>query len=715
MAIKKQFGGQTLLKPGAYSRSQTSPDGGSASATTGVMLLIGEADAGPSSAEEGMQRFSAAAFNQLKAKYRTGPLVDAAKAALAPSRTPGVNGVGTFLVWKTNQSLQAAWSLANGYGTVYAREWSLGGNRCTYKNTLSAESAIQVDGAQAVVTFPSLNNKTLILRKNGGPATTITFSSPTDINDVVSQINSAVTGITASSVGGALRLTMDAGTDLHRNGWGRSFEIEGGTSLNDLWLMAAPLLATPAEEPKASITLTQPRDSIVETDIVGGDIVLQIGRDDSNSITSAAVTVSETNIVLDENGAPTVTIDFTNAPLLGNMADLINGIPGWTASVPAAMRNVPCTELDIVEDVGAFSLNLFKPARLKRDRAATKEFFANSSLESLDTSAAAGLPDQESQRNLNNGDTGASASSDFDAGLSAALGEDLNIIVPCISQDAADDILAGVTDASSSYDIETVHAMLDTHLRLRGSIKNRKEAQGVVGYRKQAKADAFEQAAKLGSELIQLCMEDVLVVDSSNSLKWKHPHIMAAMVAGMRMGTPIGEPLTHKYLAVQGLGHFVNPSTGKVMGDYNSLTDYEEAIAAGVTSAEPAAGGWRVMVDNTTYGADENFVWNRGSVVEAAQYTAKTIRADAEAAFVGRKNSVVTAESIKNRIRSKLTELFKGQVLSPSDDAPMGFREDTFIVQVTGNTAEVFVEVKPVQGIDFVLINFTLGETKQTA
>ena len=61
------------------------------------------------------------------------------------------------------------------------------------------------------------------------------------------------------------------------------------------------------------------------------------------------------------------------------------------------------------------------------------------------------------------------------------------------------------------------------------------------------------------------------------------------------------------------------------------------------------------------------------------------------------------------------SELFNAKITSPSDDAPQGFVEDSLIVTVTGNTAEVQVEVKPVQGLDFVFITFTLGETRQTA
>lgn len=713
MAIKKQFGGSTIKKPGAYSRSLTNPSGGSATPSTGIMLLIGEADAGPGGASDGIQSFSAQAFNKLKAKYRSGPLVDAAKAALSPSRTPGVNGAGTFLIYKTNASTQAELDLANTYATVKALEYGVGGNRITYKNTLSAESEISLTGSAAVTNFAGLDGLTLEVRQNGAASETVTFSSPANIADVISQIESGTTGISATEASAVLTLTVDAGTNLHRNGYGRSLEIVGGTALSLLFLSID--FATPEDEPTASFEIIQPRDSITETKTVGGDIALQIGRDDSDSCTAATVAVTSSQVTLTATGSDSYALTFEDYPLIGNLVDAINELAGWSASCPSTYRVLATSDLDIISAIGAYSEAGEKPARIKKDAKAVADFFSESVLVEIADQATKGLPDQEGRLSLASGARGASTSSNFDAGFSAALAKDCNVILPCISQDASADITAGLTDAASTYDIEAVQAMLSTHIGLRGNIKNRKEAQGWTGYRKQAKADVFSQAATLGTAEIQMCMEDVLVVDSTNELKWKQPHIMAALMAGIRLGTEVGEPLTHKFLAVQGVGHYVNTSTGVVQGDYDPQTDFEEAIDAGVTSSEPDSGGWRVMVDNTTYGADENFVYNRGSVIEAAQYIAKYIRGDAEKAFIGRKNAVVTAAAIKSRIKTRLGELLADRITSPSIDAPLGFVEESFIVEVNGNTAEVQLEVKPVQGLDFIFVTFTLGDTQQSA
>ncbi len=182
------------------------------------------------------------------------------------------------------------------------------------------------------------------------------------------------------------------------------------------------------------------------------------------------------------------------------------------------------------------------------------------------------------------------------------------------------------------------------------------------------------------------------------------------MVGGARLGVDIAEPLTYKYFRVQGAGHFVNKSTGVVGGDFNPLIDFDAAIQAGCTFMEPANGGQRMVVDNTTYGADANFVYNRGSVVQAVYYSAQYIRNDTELAFIGHKTSFANANAIKSRITSRLSELLQQQVIEPSIGSPLGYDQSSFVVTVSGNTATVELAIYPSNGLDFVLISFTLNQ-----
>jgi hypothetical protein len=413
---------------------------------------------------------------------------------------------------------------------------------------------------------------------------------------------------------------------------------------------------------------------------------------------------------------------------LKTLVDFISAQTGYSASlVTSSLAAKRGTELDAVS-----GLNASAAVSLKRLQQEILEVINSSARveASIEDVPVEGILSNVADAFLTGGAQGASSNQDFSDGLAQSLAEDYNIVVPAVSRDAADDIADPrrfSTDASSTYTISSINSATESHLRLRSDVESRKEAQGVVSIRKQNKADVYAEAALLGSELVQLMFQDVLVVNEIGSLEWQMPHIKAAMAAGIRLGTEVGEPLTHKRTAARSVGHFVNPETGRQSGDFNSDLDKVEAINQGVTFSEKSGSIFRIVVDNTTYGTDDSFVFNRGSVMEASQFVAKDIRKVAEEVFIGKKlpNERISGEavsngaarSIKEVIGNRLKELNAPDVniLSSSVDAPFGYVEETFIVEVEGNTARVQVEVKPVQGLDFIFISFTLGDITQSA
>ena len=272
-------------------------------------------------------------------------------------------------------------------------------------------------------------------------------------------------------------------------------------------------------------------------------------------------------------------------------------------------------------------------------------------------------------------------------------------------------------------------AQLQNHLVERSSVTVRKEAQGFIGIRNADWKNSYRNGIETGdpgtsgllnvnSFLIQAVIQDIRVIDASGALAWKAPHIMAALMAGIRLGSTVGEPLTFKFLNANGVGHNINFTTGMpnaAATQFRPGFDFNEAILNGLTFTEIASGGNRVVVDNTRYAIDESFVFNRGSVIEAAQFVARTSRQLLETIFVGNKVSNGAALSLKNVLRNYLIQLNTDQIITTSEDAPFGFVEDTFTVTINGNTAEIQVEVKPVQGLDFIFIDFTLGNITQQA
>lgn len=617
MAITKSFAGQSIRKPGAYSRSKVDNSGGAPLGTNDTLLLIGEADSGKSGAVEGIVEFTAEQMGSLVEKYTSGPVVDAALVSTRPSKNTEVGGAGRILVYITNAIVQASKSINEATNTnplysVKDRKGGVSGNELSITIANGTNSA-----TQKLITINRLNDTAEVLGENAGTA-------------VIS-------------------------IDYTGNGSAAALTISGSTKANKT-------LAT---------SLTGQSDGSANL-----------------SITLANYTIKQ-------------------------LVDYINAQTGYAAVLLAPAKSaLQANQLDSVASTSILTVQSFY-----RNQEEILELI-NSSTRVEATLAATpvvGLPVNVTNAFLTAGAKGASTNANFSTGLAKSLAKTYSVALPCISRDASADIADGLTDASSTYTIAAVSAALDSHLRLRGSIKNRKEAQGMTGFRNASKSACYTAASTLGSELVQLAIQDVLVNDVNGNLTWKQPHVFAAMMAGIRLGTEIGEPMTHKFLNCNGVGHVVDPVTGLSTGDFNDSLDVEDAIINGVTFSEQASGGNRIVVDNTTYGRDQSFVFNRGSVVEAAQFTAKTIRETAELVFVGKKVSNGAAASIKSVIRNKLIELNTANIITASSDAPQGFQEDTFVVKVQGNTALVEVHIKPVQGLDFVFITFTLGDISQSA
>ena len=316
---------------------------------------------------------------------------------------------------------------------------------------------------------------------------------------------------------------------------------------------------------------------------------------------------------------------------------------------------------------------------------------------------------------------GLTTSSELGSAFTDAFNFDPNVIIPLWSNAAiGTDPQSGVVRPADGITYLLAGAALQSHLIERSSVTVRKEAQGMLGARDADWRNTYAalDSAGINSFLLQVMIQDVRITDATQTLAWKGPHVMAAMMGGIRLGSTVGEPLTFKFLNANGVGHNINPSTGmpaQAANQFRPGFDFNEAILNGLTFTEIASGGNRIVVDNTRYAIDESFVFNRGSVIEAAQFVARTSRQILEQIFVGQKVSNGAAESLKNVLRNYLIQLNADNIITSSSDAPFGFVEETFTVTITGNTAEIQVEVKPVQGLDFIFIDFTLGNITQSA
>lgn len=740
MAINVSFNGATIYKPGAYSKTTIDLGGGFPLSPTGIVAVFGEADAGaPGSAETNIANnvFGPDQLVQIREKYGKGNIVDAASFLFAPGADGAIpGGAQALYIYKTNASVRAMLDPveagATDFGRLRARQWGTSGNQITFRNVLTPETAPTV--TSGTITFP-LNivlatNDVINYRLNGGAAAVATIAAASYANAaaLAAAVDSAFAGAidVAASGATAISLTQGVVADLSRNGSGRSFEILAGTANTDLALTAG--LSVAASEPMATLTVRNPVTTLEESETVGGEVMMSLGRDNTGGCTAATVSISASSITLAQTSATPASIVLNKAdfPNIQAVVDYVNTLPGWVASASSILNGQMSVEvLDRVSAVGAFhTIANAMPARIKHDAQEVADFFALSSQVELIPLASqtevkkVGLPDEQGLPNalyLSGGSKGATASSDIVTALSKFEKFRVNSVVPLFSRDASADIADQLTDAGSTYTIDGIHQAVKTHLSLMSTTKKKSERQGYLSF-KGSYADAKVQIATMAAARIQMVIQDVRQSDSEGNIKWFQPWAGAALLAGARGGSPIGNPMTFKYFNMSGIRQTAQPmSTPEqdIQVDFDPDTMYDDAIANAVTFWEaPQTGGFRLVVDNTTYNKDGNWVYNRGNVLYAADVLAYDFRNQLENIYVGLKNTVSAAE-IKSTCEAILaTYLAQGITVSTSD-AKNGFKQ--LVVQINGNTVNVSVVVKLVEGIDFVLADITLQRASQTA
>lgn len=733
MAINVSFNGATIYKPGAYSKVSIDLGGGFPLSPTGIVAIFGEADAGTPGASEvniADNVFSPEQIPQIKQKYRGGALVDACNFLFAPGSDGAIpGGAQAVYIYKTNASVRASLALANSWGSVRAREWGTGGNKLTYKNVLVAATSATRSSSAPFDVSVGVDGLTLVLRVNG--AANNTFTAPASTNTrallqtalnaggnwsggVPAGMSFVVSG--ASDLAAVVTLSRLATSNPHQEGAGRNFEIVSGSLVSPANLGPAGLIVSSSED-MAAITLSNKRDLVDEAGTLGGNIVLKLGR---NGGTDPQVTVNSTQILLINNAATEYALNIADFATLSEVAAYINSSTGgnWAAALSSTLYGqLSPSVLDRVSALGALGSATVLPAQIKKDAKEVRDFFEQASSAELIVGASSykGLPDAAAETYLAGGAKGATSTSDITSALSKFEKLRVNSVIPLMSRDATADIADSLTDPASNYTIDGIHQAVKTHLSLMATTKRKSERQGYLSYKASYSASK-QKAQDLAAARVQLCIQDVRQTDSDGVIKWFQPWAGACLLAGARGGSPIGLPMTGKYFNMSGIRHTsqaMSTAEADIVIDFDPDTQYDDAIQNGITFWEaPQSGGFRLVVDNTTYGKDGNWVYNRANVQYAADILAFDFRTQLENIYVGAKNTVSAAE-VKSTCESILaTYLAQGITVSTSD-AKNGFKQ--LVVQINGNTINVSVVVKLVEGIDFILADITLQRAQQTA
>ena len=547
-----------------------------------------------------------------------------------------------------------------------------------------------------------------------------TITNPVDVSAT------AIVAVTDAQAFSPVTISNEAGDPI--DGVGKALEIAETTSGTDLlsrtafvlgtsgavtWVSktGAAKLLTSAAEYKANLQVNRQTDNINEELIAGGEIALKIGYLGTTASMDITDTTLTTTVVGGSGGNLSITLaDF---PTISDLATFINSQTGYSCSVgTAVLGQLPSSSLDNVVAQTICGHFGEQPGRVKIDAYRMFAQIRDSSvlvqLNEPEAQAAAGLPKvTTSIAYLSGGAKGGSSSADFTSAIDALAAVRGNFVVPLISRSAsAGDILDGLTESSSTYDIDSVNAYAKTHCLKMSTLKKRRNRQAFC-----SKLDTFANAkaasANLASFRVSMAFQDFKQVNSAGSLVQFQPWMGAVLAAGMQAAG--------FYRAIVNKG--INTS-GVLMrdGSFSDKDDsqVEDALLAGLLPARKSlTGGFTWVSDQTTYGKDSNFVFNSIQAVYVADIIALSTAQRMEAAFVGQSVADVSAGIAKAYLEGIMADFMSLKLIAPSDDAPKGFKNLT--VQISGPAMVVSLEVKLAGAIYFIPISFLVSQVTQTA
>lgn len=764
MVIKISFNGATIRQPGSYSKTSVALAGGFPLTDTGIVAILGEATQGEPGDSSGVTEYNCNQLSALISEYVSGPIVDAARLLVSPTKDPRIpNGAQKILVWKTNSSTRATLNVQNvddaavDLVTLTSANYGMPENQINVwieNPSTDADTAATLLSSSALsFPFTVANGDTLILSVNGTDFTLTVSTAPggtvslTQSQWVTLLNGSAVTvgADTATPVWAAVKpaIFSASSTDKilatlnpavaplgkYENMWEYAvltaktsniktkLNFTGTSTVNTTTLAVTTGGAGPTRGSRGARTVHVNKGSVSE-DLGPNDNSVCLSIYYTGAGSAATMSISGTT---DANKTLTTTCtgatadnlsltlaNFTTIQDLVTYIDNFNGGTKYICVTSFGQRNtVAPTTLDRYDAIDIKSL----PLNVKRAMNEI-ESEVNDSSELITIALKANVYGQletiasTAKEFLSGAVKGGSTDTDFSNGLDALLGERANLVVPLISQDASADITAGKTDAASTYTIASVNAAVVTHCNTASNTKNRNERQSYVSIL-DTFANCEAHAMSLAAHRATVCFQNVDVLNVNGELETMQPWAMACIGAGMQAGAPIGTPTTFKYINAYGISH----------SDFDPVTDTDDAIDSGLFVVQKiSTGGFRIVVQNTSYGADASFVWNRANVIGAADFVAYDMRQQLEAIYVGsgRQRGTATVNSIQTTVVSLMRKyLDSGIIVGDSVNGYLGYRN--LVVSMNGSTVNIEVTITPETGVEFILCDITLDSIRDTA
>src|SRR6202142_2336957 len=545
--------------------------------------------------------------------------------------------------------------------------------------TISATKLLDVTGAHNALTPPTAQ---------------VAISVASTSNDLKCYAAVVVSNTAANPIDGTgkcleiANLTSGTGflTDI-------AYTLNGITPVAATWVSstATPFLITSAFEYSVTLDETRQSDQVNNLITSGGNGLLQLGYE----ATTAQAVVNATTITLTFTGGvgtgSPIAITLANYTTIADLASYISSLAGWAAAPETAVLGAQSPK---TLDQGTYTCcSTFTttglpvmPGRIKQDAYAFFTALANNGLLlKLATQATTGLPaPTTSIAFLSGGAKGASSDATVAAALNALKVVRGNFVIPLFSQDASLDIVAGYTAPGSTYTIAAIHSNARSPVLQMSTLKAKRNRQAFLAYRGTF-AKAQTTAANLASARCSLNFQDISTTSTtSGSLVQFQPWMGAVNAAAMQAG-------------------------GGYKAIFNKLLNINGAIqgAGDFSDQDPDA------IDQTTYGRDNNFVFNSIQAQYSADRIQLTTQKLMQAAFVGQSLADISASQALLVLDSIMTQLFTLKLIAFSSDAPNGYKNA--VINIAGPLMNVTFEAKEATSLYFININFTISQITQSA
>jgi hypothetical protein len=521
----------------------------------------------------------------------------------------------------------------------------------------------------------------------------------------------------------AIEIALAAGSPIQ--GYGKNLQISelastglmtdlmyvlvNGVPTKASWVSTttAPVVITSAAEYVANLVVSRQVDSITETFAAGGPPTLLIGYlGTTASMVNDGTTLTITLVGGAGAGLSPLTITLADFPTISDLATYIGSLAGFTcAPGSAVLGSQPSNSLD----KGTFefaSEHGGTPGRIKQDAYRIFNNIQNNGvLAQLVAQPVAGQPAVQALSFLSGGGLGATTDAIYLAAMDALKLVRGNFVVPLFSRDATDDIADGLTSSASTYTIAGVHAASLAHVLQMRTLKARRNRQAFLSFRGKF-ADAQTASGTLGTAYCSMSFQDVKDL-GPNGVKQFQPWDNAIKAAAGQAAA-FYRPIFNKILNISG--------ALQAAGDFNDQDDskMEDALTSGLLPIRrDETGSFHFASDQTTYGKDNNFVFNSIQAVYVADVIALTTAQRMEKAFVGQSIADISASLALSTLEAIMGDLQRLKLISASDDAPKGFKNAK--VQIKGPAMVVDVEVKLAGAIYFIPIRFAISQVQQSA